>query len=331
MEVFNENFILNEKIFDEPLTKKIDKEFDKLLSYVKYKNGIPDTQKPFSEIVKNYENIKVDGEINKILKNIQNYYNKIFNMNIKLHLDTKRRIRPYGFAYILIERSDVEEAMSEIQKTITTDDGYKFLKIQNADIYIEEYLLRFIKTYNDSFSGRNLTAIILHEIGHKLFLKVNCKKSSNDRVKVTISNITGIAILMVSFIVAATDQGNISISKKITGIIIGIISFTSSTMLSSIISIKSYYKTEGNCDNVAAKYGYGKEIYDFFFKLEKIYNGSIVTKRNKIKKLFSADYNRRELIYRYLKLELNDPDNSEETKKRISEILLDIDKKLDNL
>lgn len=270
-----------------------------------------------------YQNFNLnDKKLISLFKSLEDCMNKAFNLksNIKISTEYPNKI---GFgACIFVNEDDYNEAMNnEIEKIIKENKtGLSFVKINKCEIWIQEYLFKFIVKNN--LNARHIVAVLLHEIGHKLYLKLNTKIEGKHTIISLI--LAGMEVSIPIIITSATILGATP-WLFLLNIPLGIL-FASGNILNSV---NSYSNTEGNCDYNAITYGFGKEIYELFVYFESSSRGYILTKKNFIRKLFSTDYKRRDIMYNNIVKEINNPNNTELERKKLKETLKYIDKLID--
>lgn len=305
-----------------PYLKQAEALFKQLMDEVKLKPGA----NPAS--IKSYNNINTSVDTMKILEKIAVCFNKTFNTDIKFFLDQSDSFN--GLAYILInteDRKDLYKLANELYKE--NKDGIHFLKVKKCTIYIQTFLIKMLKTQN--FSSRHLVAIICHEIAHKLFIRVNCEELQKGHLKAALMSF--ITILGVSPGAVLTSQDNecVTGSRIIIQLVTMIaLSVTTGIAVRAFFNVKAYSRSEGNCDQNAIRNGYGLEIFEFFVYIERYFskNDKILSTNSKffrIKKLFNADYQRRDIMYKTIQQEINNPNNTPAERENLKGILKSMD------
>lgn len=314
--VFDESFvesILNETIYHNPYVAMIEEQFKIILD----KCLIKDPKKPMG-----YADMKMnDPVLNKCYSKIEEYFNKAFNIKCHLKLDNNRPNSVQYGACIWVNEKDVEEAVKDACGGVEEKkDGIYFIKINKCEIQIQEAFFKFV--LKNQLNERHLLAVLLHEIGHKLYLKANIK-IENDEMKIHLVNLGITSVISIG--AAAVASATTVLGIAVGAIAIIILTCASSTVLTTITGTKSYSKSEGNCDNNATSYGYGKEIYEVMACFELMCNKYLTTKRNFIRNLFNYHYQRRNIIYMNIQKEINNPENSEADREKLKQILKYID------
>ena len=306
-ESFFEN-ILNEAIYTNPYIKQIEAHFKEILDKclvkdAKYKMG--------------YAPIDIKNKtLNQNLDKIEKLFNKAFNINCHIKLDKDNPDKVIYGERIWITQDEMEEAMKTVDGGVKEGkSGLYFVNIKKCDIDIQEAFLKFI--LKNHLNERHLVAVLLHEIGHKLFLKLNIKLDKKHAIIELVNTGTSFSVMLAGAALA---------SLNVLFIIPAILALVACPVISTINSFKNYSATEGNCDNNAVIYGYGKEIYEVMAMFELMDSKYLATKRNFIRNLFNADYQRRNLIYLNIQKEINNPENSEKDREKLKEILKNIDK-----
>jgi len=295
--------LILESMHKNPYVDEVTIHIDNILKHLK---------KDDSSIVKYQRMNPNDKYIIREMKEMERCFNKAFNINVHFLFDTEdyNKVR-YG-ACIFITDTDAKEVEKKIETIIETkEEGYHFIKIKECKVQVQEAIFYFIK--NNNLNARHLTAILLHEIGHKVFLQLNTKIEGN-YYKVRI----GSYVLCTLEITA----GIIALPKLITLLVaVPLLGYLNLGALGNVLSSKEYSKTESNCDNMAIMYGYGKEIYEVFVKFELIGSKYLATKRNFIRNLTNTDYQRRQLMIKNIINEINNPENTESERKELKKIL----------
>ncbi|QXN67895.1 hypothetical protein FPHOBKDP_00141 [Listeria phage LPJP1] len=301
--------LLTEDIYNHPLLKKIDDEFQKILD----EDNINDTKLPVTSYKK--------------IQNIIKYVSTIFNINLIITIDNDN-ILTYGMM-TFIPVKNLTKISNNIKKIVLQPKtGFEYIKTEVIEIKIQKKLISFIKDpnllirnnkvpKNYTPSGRILTSILLHEVGHHIFIGFEIKKSIKNDKLFSINGGNGKEI---------TIPSNVNNNKYV-------LTSTILSILTLSISMHSYMRSEYNADNLPIQYGYGKEV--FYFSelmeiLEKQKRNSILLKIKGFLMFGKDNYYNRKIknqVIIMMKKELNNDNNSPKDK----EIIIDNLKTIENL
>lgn len=255
-----------------------------------------------------YINIKVDSKLDGMLVRIQNLINKVFNIRSVISIDNKN---PNKFTYgmcVFLTHDEINSLVEDVRSNEKT--GYVFHKSKEIVINIEEGLLKFCKKFD--MNGKHLTAILLHEIGHKALIKTQVEIDRNGNVKRW-------GIFGISFYTSMLLLPNIVLASLIL-----LASFVTMNML----SITNYSAVEGVSDSFAVNYGYGKEIYEVIHIMENAINGTSLTKKSGLINWFQRQMNlffqRKTIILKTVEMEIRNKNNSNEQIVELKKILKNI-------
>jgi hypothetical protein len=288
--------LLLEEIYSRPELKQIDKLFDEILEV------LPSDDFKHPIFKKNFK--KMEG----ILK-------RVFNIHCKIFLDLSlNKYITYGMAIY----PSYEEMKNQYLDAIETKNGFKLINSHNVSIEIESNLLNYFKEKN--LNGRDLTAIIIHEIGHKVYVKTQRDiyfKEFNEKRKAII---IGTASSSVTIPLAL-------VNPIVTFVGLAMVFFGTNTFL-DYIRIKNYSNREIYSDSLAVKYGYGAEIYRVLKILQeednRMHKKSNIRFIDWIRKNFNFYYLRRKGIIEVLKKEYEEtksPIQKKYIKKMINDLL----------
>src|SRR5699024_10366802 len=129
------------------------------------------------------------SEINKIATNISKITKKLFNTNMKLKFieaDPKGRdkFRVDSVASTMIRPEQIRNTVDGIAKIVIEEkNGIYYSKPREIEVFMElsslRYFLEMKKNSNkvafSNFNERVCTSVLLHEIGHNLFLPIEIK------------------------------------------------------------------------------------------------------------------------------------------------------------
>jgi len=234
VETINEETYLdlyNESMKYNPKLKEVDACFDRIL-----KSGGNKKRNMFDKKI-----------IEKEFSKVERLFDKIFNIDCNITLDDKTKRLEYA-ACIEISADDIKLIAEEI---IESKEGYCFKTVRHTNMWIQDKLLELIKENN--LSAKCLTGVLLHEIGHKVFLKINTKYDKEANIMILTISGTIATVNIAGFVAASIEIMLVSILVYVIG---SIIMFD--------IQNKAYLKGEINCDNMAVEYGYSSYLYELF-------------------------------------------------------------------
>ena len=326
---FSKNTLLNEEVYNVKEFREIDNCFQRLIDSLvespeikkSREVGINSNKSKYKFIL---EEKIIDTEFTKIEKIVK----KVFNIDLNIKLDLKTKNLEY-FACIFITKDDVKKATSNIEEIIKDEKyGYHYIKIKKAECLFQWQTFVYIKQVNENpknyncekITGKHLTAVLLHELGHKIYLKFAYNKSKDD----------GSFLISINDnkpkIIKTTSQNKKKNFAEIVALTVSLILFYIVTLgfgaLIDYNRTKEYSRVEGYSDRLAIKYGYGKEIYQFFLAIEKNINGMIVTKKSPfIYRFANATYMRKNEMKANIQREINDPSNNKQQIESLKQIL----------
>jgi len=265
--------------------------------------------------------LKINQTLDKNLTDIEKIIKKVFNIDLKIKIDTNTKRLEY-FACIFITNEDIRKVKNDIKEIIEDEKfGLHYIKVKKAEVLIQDKALFYIKKYDDegTLCGRHLTAILLHELGHKIYLKLAYNKNADGEYLLTINDSREKRLTV-------TEKNK---SKKLTELAVMAISAILVWLAYSVLDFflrvfntKEYVRIESYSDRLAIQYGYGKEIYQFFLSIEMYFKGRITHDKNSIFiKLFDADYLRRKEMKANIIKEINDTRNTKYQVDRLKEVL----------
>jgi len=218
------NFSLNEKMYS-------------LLT----KDGI---EKCFINILKDYKNPLYSKDLEKLLKTEFN----LENVTVRIIKVENPNVCFFG-ARIFPSKQELEDITVEVVELVK-ENKEEFIYLKKCENIIIEIDSRCF-TEDLKLTARELTAMILHEIGHKVYLSESLKVY----YKNIIQNQTIKTLLLSSFFVLPVSIIN-------CGIIFSIIMF-----FNSIYKKKVYVDVENFADKLVIEYGYGVELDSLFTKI----------------------------------------------------------------
>lgn len=287
---------LNEEIYKIKEFEKVDSDFQYLLDNYKDPSSFnrPDFKKKLNSIIQ--------------------IMNKAFDLDAKLFFDlTNKSYVSYGMAIY----PSYEEFKGNLFDAIKTKKGFKLLACHNVSIEIDSAFFDKLAR-SDNINGKHLTAVLLHEIGHKIFWKsqhgiyYNAQNENKNYLYSIIANILAvISAATVVLIPVACILFYISFSFGICG------------------DTQTYSRAEGLSDDTAIYYGYGREKYEILKWLQDECNVKFKKSKfkliNYLRKNSNYYYLRRKNVMDIIEEEMNNAD-SPTMKNELRKIFQDVKK-----
>lgn len=322
--------VLKEEIYRRPETALIDAEFKKILDWFYNEDNIYKVKK---------NKFDVDTYFKKELNNIEDLIKKLLNATIMLKFDRASSFDRLSFGMCIFPSN--QEMHNKIRKEIENPKkGFYLYECTNSTVFMDFALIKIL--VKNKLDSRFLTAVLLHELGHKIYVKkqddIYRYGSTKDvltdgakKNKKIVKGVTTVSYLVClgGMVLASISEGKnkLQVVSAITAVVSAMLSFSSSIMLSAYGQNAQYVESESLSDLVAVKYGYGYEIaktMDIFYAMSKIK----IERQCKLLSWFKKNTNelntskmRREQVKKALELELKDSSNSEVEKKKIKAIL----------
>lgn len=257
--------------------KIVDKYFDSIIALLHPEAGV---------LVNDRK--KIDDIMAKITKVVAG----IFNLNLDMAVDWKRNGRIQNFAYTQITEDIYRKIFSDLKEVyVSKKYGYHFVKMTDVNVRFEAAIFKEIAKINSGlsmiegftkFTGRHLTEILLHEIGHNVFIFYHLDyDEATKKYTFEAPNIPKIVmpeslkfvpnILEKFFSISSFLFFTIAAAMMSAGIV-GLLSFgfAITGIVSSIFAQKygfknfkgRYMEIEGHANNLPFQYGYGQEILE---------------------------------------------------------------------
>ncbi|WRM43564.1 hypothetical protein [Staphylococcus phage LY01] len=316
-------------------------------------------------------------EINKIANNISKITKKLFNANMQLKFveadpKGKDKFRVRSVAYTLIKPEQIRDTIDGITKIVMEEkNGIHYAKPREIEVFIELSSIRYFLEKKKSskevtfsnFNERMCTALLLHEMGHNLFLPIEIKVLSQGKEPAfelkykdnkpvqfqytkdiesdTTRNLkfAGPMIIAMTVLVAGLTS--------LTGVLPLVLgsSFIANVTLNLLdnerVGKMNYNLSERSANQLPTLYGYSTEIINFYDIIYKSFRtksenkkgktllGKIVRKLLYPSRLFIRDYrdyptDSIEAIIKTLKFEISNPNNDKEVKNELKQQLSDI-------
>lgn len=290
---------LNEEVFRREETLKIDSEFKKILKFVRDNDA--------KTLINTDLNIKFESE----LKSIETLIFKLFNAKIIFKFDDASDPRRLSYGMMIFP--SMQELKGKIRDAVEKEkEGFYLRSCSNVLIVMDLGLLTLIKKEN--LNERHLTAVLLHELGHKVYVR-----SQYEVREKGYTNQIVLSILGVTTTITITSLPIILPLIVLAGIY-GMLQFN---------SINTYVQSEHLSDLTAVKYGYGQETYELMNSFYKLTENKKRLKIKSLRKLFNilnSSKMRRDEVEKAIKKELNDSKNSPTEKKLLKNALEEINK-----
>lgn len=319
---------LREDIYRRDETNLIDREFKVILDYLKKDDNLDNAKR---------NKIDLDEKFKKQINNIEKYMKQLLNASIILRFDVASKPKRIDFGMCIFPSN--EELHNKIRKAETDGKGFYLYECHNCLVLMDLGFFGLCKKYD--LNERCLTAVLLHELGHKIYVKrqneLNYSEITGDKdidgnsnkskIVICITNLAG------AFLIPVSMTNPVFMILYLLGLGFGNLVGINYNLKSNVYR---YVKSEGLSDSVPVRYGYGYEIaktMDIFYAITKTNNASsnkfIKWLRNN---LFSAGSNemnasrlRRQEVLEVLKQELDNPNNSNAEKKILKKIIADVE------
>src|SRR5699024_9142489 len=294
-------------------------------------------------------------ELRDIGLDIVKICNKMFNIKLKFRfIETDDKMEIDSGAYTILSHKNTSDLTRQLNKIVVEKDvGTYYLKTTDINVSMELPLFRNARLSNDKnilpvkFTGRHITSILLHELGHNIYLPIFLSwisKDSSDRYmefrhmnqKIASYNIT-------------EDMTNWESEKRnkfllfIVSVIVGGMLMPYSMLLGAVFPIvygkklvdtsrrEVHGMSERVANNLPSLYGYGTEIIQFYTLISKAHGGTTYFKKkgilSKIGRMFldlfgkksSSDqfHDSSENIIRTLEFEVKNKNNDPEIRKEL--------------
>lgn len=306
--------ILHENMYSVKDLEKIDNAFDEILDKCAVIENPSRTSK------KKYVLTNMDI-LDKNLTIVEKTVKKIFNIDLNIEIDTKTAKLEY-FACIYITNEDIKNVKKNVKEIIEDEKfGLHYIKVKKADMMFQAQSFFYVKDFNSErhLNGRHLTAILLHEIGHKIYLKLAYNKNAEGDYLLSINDSKE-----KSFKVKDNNKSKklVEVAVAAVALFLSYLALTVMSYVQAIFNTKEYTRVESYSDRLAIQYGYGKEIYQFFLTIELWSKGRLTTDKSFfLRKLLDADYIRRKEMKNNIIKEINNGNNTKEQIRMLKEIL----------
>lgn len=294
-------FSLNEEIFNREETKLIDQEFKIINDWYQ------------SVDIKTVLNTDLNIKFQKELSNIEKHILKLFNAKIIFKFDDASNPKVLNYGMMIFP--SMQELKGKIRDAVEKNkEGFYLRSCSNVLVVMDLGLLTLLKKYEKN--ERYLTAVILHELGHKIYVK----SQHEVRQKAQDTNtLIALTVFGMSFVISFTALA----------FILPCIFMIGGIQVMNIVNTKAYVDSEHLSDVIGVKYGYGSETYelmDMFYNLTKDKRNSKIKIVRQMANMWNASKMRRDEVEKALKKELQDPRNSKVQKDLIKSSLKELQK-----
>lgn len=244
--------------------------------------------------------------IQKIFDKISVIINKKFNVEMRLMIDVKA-FKVSSVAYTVYTEDVADIIKSQVEEIVIDEKyGYHFIEAKKIDVGFELVALSgFLKLgeitnkngYSYKFEGRHMVSILLHEIGHNVFIPFYFDQDNDKNYRVKIGNQKPIIIYKdflkfkgmrtsVKFLAATLSLISIVAIGVAAASIMTISLFFTSFGIStaagvlsdriikaeekSASKIKDHMRNERNANTLPFQYGYVKEILEETVMIQKL-------------------------------------------------------------
>lgn len=291
--------LLNEEIYRRKETDLIDAEFKKLISFL------------MNSDIKKLKTVDLNIKFERELRNIEKLVFNLMNAKIILKVDDSTSFKRLSYGMMIFP--SMQEVSGKIRDCIENEkEGFYLRDCSNVLIVIDQGLLGMVRHYG--LNEKHLTSVLLHELGHKIYIKKQRELYYDNDNTNAIIRIFGMLI---------------SVPLGLVNIAIPIVFLFASYLVISTNSEKTYASSEHLSDLIAVKYGYGTEMFEIlniFYKNSKDKRFKRAKLLNDLLNSLNVSKMRRDKVINALKQELNDSKNSKEEKKIIKKALEEMKK-----
>lgn len=296
--------------------------------------------------------------IQKIFDKISVIVNKKFNVEMRLMLDVKAA-KASSVAYTVYTEDVADVIKSQVEEiVIDAKYGYHFIEAKKIDVSFELVSLTGLLNlgeitnengYSYKFEGRHMVSILLHEIGHNVFIPFYFDQDNDKNYRVKIGNQKPI-IIYKNFLKFRNMRASIKFLAYTLSLIsivtigIAIVSITTTAIFFTSLGIstatavlsdkitraerksakktKDYMRNERNANTLPFQYGYVKEILEETVMIQKLivdgeFSG-LYKKFQKMDKSFWTNGGYQSIITKdimgMINTELNNPNTNEKDK-----------------
>lgn len=279
--------------------------------------------------------------IQKIFDKISVIINKKFNVEMRLVLDVKAP-KPSSIAYTVYTEDVLNILRSQVEEIVINEKtGYSFIEVKKIDVSFELVALKdFLKLgtfttkngHSFKFEGRHMLSILLHEIGHNVFIPFYFDQDNDKNYRFKIGNGKPIIIYkdFLEYRSLSTMEKVVSIILTYIGAVGLVTALAGSVKIASLDKTyaKDYMRNERNANTLPFQYGYIKEMLEETAMIQKlIVDGSFNGVFREFKKMDAKYWSNggyqsiiTKDIMGMLNTELSNPNNGERERKMLKDI-----------
>ena len=298
--------------------------------------------------------------IQKIFDKISVIINKKFNVEMRLVLDVKAP-KPSSIAYTVYTEDVLNILRSQVEEIIVNEKtGYSFIEVKKIDVSFELVALKdFLKLgtlttkngHSFKFEGRHMLSILLHEIGHNVFIPFYFDQDNdkNYRFKIgngkpiiiykdfleyrslsTMEKVVSIILTYIGAVGLVAATAGLGLLASLAGVGVGVAALAGSVKIASLDKTyaKDYMRNERNANTLPFQYGYIREMLEETAMIQKlIVDGSFNGVYKEFKKTDAKYWSNggyqsiiTKDIIGMLNTELSNPNNGEREKKMLKDI-----------
>jgi hypothetical protein len=284
-------------------------EFKKILDWLKKDNNIKTCKK-----------IDLNDKFETELKNLEKLVLKLLNAHITITVDMSSNLKrlSYGMCIWVSTKeyhNKLEDAVKEKGK------GFRLSDCRGVSVWIDLAFLNLcvIRGFNE----RHLVSVLLHELGHKVYVRSQAQNNYDYSVKYSTATLAGTGINIVI--------GGISIAVGAIGLGVAacLLQYMMLKGLGFYYGTKQYVGQETTSDSTAVSYGYGKETFEVlnaFYELFHYRGTGIMRLFNTLYHKYDSSKMRRDNVITFLEQELTDPNNSKAEKESIRKMIDELKK-----
>lgn len=338
--------VLNEDMYlsNRKKLEKVEKLFDEALALVD---------------VENWRRSDRAG-IQKIFDKISVIINKKFNVEMRLAIDVKAP-KPNAVACTIYTEDVANVIKSQVEEIIVDEKfGYSFIELKKIDVAFELVSIKeFLRLgtfttkngYSYKFEGRHMLSILLHEIGHNVFVPFYFDQDNDKNYRIKIGNskpiivykdfleyrklnvmekILSIVLAYVGVISLCVAVAGLGILASVIAVGVSVASFTGSTKIASLDKsfAREYMRNERNANTLPFQYGYVREMLEETAMIQKLmvegYFNGVYKEFKKLDAKYWSNGGYQSIITKdiigMINAELNNPNNGERERKMLKDV-----------
>lgn len=298
--------------------------------------------------------------IQKIFDKISVIINKKFNVEMRLTLDVKAA-KPNAVAYTIYTEDVANVIKSQVEEIIVDEKyGYSFIELKKIDVAFELVSIKeFLRLgtfttkngYSYKFEGRHMLSILLHEIGHNVFVPFYFDQDNDKNYRIKIGNsqpiivykdflqykqlnvmekILSIVLAYVGVISLCVAVAGLGILASVVAVGVSVASFTGSTKIASLDKsfAREYMRNERNANTLPFQYGYVREMLEETAIIQKLmvegYFNGVYREFKKLDSKYWSNGGYQSIITKdiigMINAELNNPNNGERERKMLKDV-----------